>query len=535
MPRLPFPLGALRILTVEFHERFAFYGTTYILVVYLTDMLKATTQTANIVINLFYFLSPISAIIAAILADGILGKPKVLAFGGAVYTCGIGVVSVSALPVVWKDFPDEPSKLAYGLFYGGITMLGMGYGMIKTCSSPLMAEQLPTTGTEAERARLIDTLFNWFYWVINFGSLFGIVICPLLRNNVGGPKRSSSSEGEYGTGFWTAFLLTFCASFFGLVIYVSGLSSYKSAPIQKGFLTSAVRTVWDRVRCRSYHRLSEAVYSEPTSGLLPTSGFYDQCDVNADLDIAMDASKIFLFLPIFWLLSNQQSTNYVIQAKYLKRPSFGDLAVPPEINAVVSTITLLMFIPLYDRVIAPRLTVSSIDKMCIGFVLSAMGAACAGLLQLEIEHRGTIAENGDYHLHAGMQRVPFYWQYPLFMVQSMCEVLAGVTAMKLAYLLAPTSMRSVVMSLYLLSSAAGSALGLVVSPWCKPQDYEFLFFAFSGSMLVATVVFYVLFSKKISEKENANKSRVGAEQVPTEFDVQVGDCSRHSSRWSIVS
>jgi len=380
---------------------------------------------------------------------------------------------------------------SYSLFYGGITMLGLGYGLIKTCTAPLMVEQLDLSGlSETEVNRAIDRLFNWLYWVINFGSLFGITLCPLLRNNIG-PRRHNDSEGSYGTGFWAAFLLTFVMSLVGLVVYVSGLPSYRTTAIQRGYLTAAVQTMWDRIRCRQYSRADT---------------FYDQRDVSVDLDAAIDASKIFLFLPLFWLLSNQQSTNYVIQAKYLSRPDF----LPPEMINVVNAVNLLLFIPIYDRFVAPRLSITSIGKMILGFILSAFGLSCAALLQMEILRRGTINEDGDYTLYEGFYRVPFYWQAPLYILQSISEVLSGITALKLAYLLAPSSMRSVVMSFYLLSSALASALGLVISPLCSPQNYTMLFFVFGGAMLVGAALFHFLFSS-YKEKERIQMARPSLE------------------------
>ena len=522
MPLFAVPWGSLRILLVEFHERFAFYGTTYIFVVYLTDMLKVATTKANFVVNLFYFMSPLSAVGAALVADGVLGKPKVLAFGGFIYTSGLGVLLVSSLPYVWIAFPDQPSMWSYSLFYGGMTMMGLGYGMIKTCSAPLMVEQMDLTGlSETEANRAIDRLFNWLYWVINFGSLFGITICPLLRNYIG-PRRHNDSEGSYGTGFWAAFLLTFVMSFLGLVVYVSGLSSYKTPPIQRGYLTAAVETLWDRIRCRQYSRASRLIKNT----------FYDQCDVSIDLDTAIEASKIFLFLPLFWLLSNQQSTNYVIQAKYLSRPEF----LPPEMIGVVNTGTLLLFIPIYDRFIAPRLSITSIGKMVLGFVLSAVGLSCAALLQMEVLRRGSINEEGDYTLYEGFHRVPFYWQAPLYIVQSICEVLAGVTAIKLAYTLAPSSMRSVVMSFYLLSSAMASALGLAISPLCSTQNYTTLFFSFSGAMLLGAALFHFLFAS-YKEKERIQMARPSQETFPVEIDgpPSMNQPSSSSRTWSIIS
>eukprot|EP00760_Papus_ankaliazontas_P012628 PhM_4_TR15465/c0_g1_i1/m.42371/K03305/TC.POT; proton-dependent oligopeptide transporter, POT family len=489
MGLLPFPFGTLRIMLVEFHERMAFYGVAYLLAVYITDMLQQSSETSNLVVNMFYLLSPLSAILGAVMADGVVGKAKVLAFGGTIYTTGIGILVLSAVPFMWVDFPDEPSRWSYVFFYAGITMLGSGYGMIKTVSAPLMAEQLPEDVPESVRARQTEELFNWLYWVINIGSVIGILLSPEIRNStIGGPRRHNDTEGAYGTGFWLSFLITFGLSSLGLLVYISGLGSYKEVPLRKGTLSTALKLLFSRMRGMG----------DGAAEVLPcTMSSLDASNVAHDLDEAIDASKVFAFLPVFWLLSNQQSTNYIIQAKYLERPWF----VPPEVLSVCSTMTMFFFIPFYNRVIVPRMTLSSIAKMVVGFLIASFGLGCAAIVQMEIERRGTIQDNGDYVLNPGQTRLAFWYQAPLYSIQSVSEVFAGVTAMRLAYSLAPASMRSVVMSFYLLSSAAGSALGLLITPISQPQNYLALFMGCACLMVLTSMLFYGMFnSYKLKEQ-----------------------------------
>lgn len=66
-------------------------------------------------------------------------------------------------------------------------------------------------------------------------------------------------------------------------------------------------------------------------------------------------------------------------------------------------------------------------------------------------------------------------------------------------------MKSIISSINLLSCSLGMALGFVLSPLSVQSKVEVQFAALSGTMFVATVVFYAVFSKYNKEEENMNR------------------------------
>jgi len=49
------------------------------------------------------------------------------------------------------------------------------------------------------------------------------------------------------------------------------------------------------------------------------------------------------------------------------------------------------------------------------------------------------------------------------------------------------------MSLFLLTNAGGSALGIILSPIFSPKNFQILFYSFSGGMVVLALVFWKYF------------------------------------------
>ena len=64
-------------------------------------------------------------------------------------------------------------------------------------------------------------------------------------------------------------------------------------------------------------------------------------------------------------------------------------------------------------------------------------------------------------------QVHVLWQAPAYILVALSEILASITGLELAYAKAPENMKSFIMSLFLLTSAAGSALGMLIAPFGK--------------------------------------------------------------------
>lgn len=75
------------------------------------------------------------------------------------------------------------------------------------------------------------------------------------------------------------------------------------------------------------------------------------------------------------------------------------------------------------------------------------------------------------------------------------EIFASVTGLEYAFTKAPASMKSFIMSLFLLTSAFGAALGLLLSPTAKDPYLVWMYAVLATTCFIAGTVFWRIFRK----------------------------------------
>jgi dipeptide/tripeptide permease len=628
--RQSIPTAAWVIIVVEFFERMAYYATAFTLMTYCTDMLLLTSTQANLVVNILYVISPLSAVIGSGLSDGSLGRRNALLLFLAIYVVGLSVIALSTFPFMYDSFPRVPGNAAKALFMIGIGIFGVGYGGMKVCTSPLMAdacvahatgpsnsprsapqnnndleatlhESEETTRRAAEEQRLavVSRLFRVMYWSINFGSLFGIIGAPMLRqvdwgNQSNGMVRDCAA---YYAGFSAAAVACAC----GFSVFLSRFHYFpdrnpsakdeedakgnanvleenettlarqeeeqdaESSPVvpkkkQKKFVqcccaaskkecccaaakqnrnakgllsgtsptvltdnhsfvlvrvaSKAIQTRLQLRRCTAEQQVEYERLLHPYQGLdrlmmcaaLPSqdvvrdaaaceeSGGEGSCFCSAEkaLEVSqtLGVCRTFATLPLYWLISNQFSTNVVVQAGNMNLPS----NVPPEAFNNVNTAALLVTILICDRWVFPWLYGQSrppvVGRMVLGFLLVSVSMLWCGVLQLIMDDRGTYQGSSEtYILHEGESLVNAMWLIGPYALQGIGSVFVDCTVLESAYLLAPRTMKSSVMALYLLASSGSGFLGLALSPMAEPRYIGLMFFVLALAMALVTVLY----------------------------------------------
>jgi POT family proton-dependent oligopeptide transporter len=167
------PPGIYYIVGNEACERFSFYGMRAILQVHLTALFVAqafaedmartyATQTLHLFKAGVYALPMIGALIA----DRWGGKYKTILYLSLLYCVGHGVLSIYEHQI-------------WGM-YIGLALIAIGAGGIKPCISANVGDQFGRSNRH-----LLPTIYQIFYFSINFGSFFATLLIPLLRSNAG--------------------------------------------------------------------------------------------------------------------------------------------------------------------------------------------------------------------------------------------------------------------------------------------------------------------------------------------------------------
>ena len=104
-------------------------------------------------------------ILGALLSDGILGKYKTIISLSIIYCLGHLVLSID--------------DTRFGLTIG-LSLIAMGSGGIKPCVSAHVGDQFGRTNSY-----LLEKVFSWFYFSINFGAFLSTLATPLILEKYG--------------------------------------------------------------------------------------------------------------------------------------------------------------------------------------------------------------------------------------------------------------------------------------------------------------------------------------------------------------
>jgi POT family proton-dependent oligopeptide transporter len=297
--------------------------------------------------------------------------------------------------------------------------------------------------------QLMTTVFGWFYVAINVGAFISSLLTPWLL------ERHGSN---------VAFAVPGILMLLATIVFWLGRDVFVHVPPDR-------------------HRLREDLRSDDTlSALLRLLPFY-------------------FFIAFFWALYDQTGSSWVQQAEHMERNFLGVEWYAAQVQAVNPALVLVL-VPMFSSVVYPRLgrvmALTSVRKIFLGLVL----AAISFLLPAWVESRVALGEAPSIG-----------WQIAAYVILTAAEVLVSVTALEFSYTQAPQTLKSIVMSIYLLSISLGNWLTAAINYAISTTDggtrldgvayYSF----FAALMFVAAVGF--LFISRGYEERLVLQSRDG--------------------------
>jgi proton-dependent oligopeptide transporter, POT family len=448
------PPGVPYIIGNEAAERFCFYGMNTILVTYMTERLINSSGALDVMspedakgfFHLFTAGVYFFPILGAIIADALWGKFKTIFWFSLVY-CG-GCLALSG----------DQTRL--GLFLG-LSLIALGSGGIKSCVSANVGDQFGATNKH-----LLEKVFGWFYFSINFGSFFSTLLTPVLLKH-------------YGPA-WA----------FGV----------------PGALMIAATIIFWLGRKKFVH--------------IPPSGgqFLKDIFSREGLQIIAKLGVIFLiFVAMFWALYNQSFSAWVLQAKSMDRhvlnfewlrslelrmvengwtslKGLSSWEIDQNQVQAVNPMLVLALIPVFTYYIYPAMNkvirMTYMKKISIGMFISVLSFAISAWIEQGIQDK-TITS--------------VYWQLLTYVTITVAEIMVSITCLEFAYTQAPKKLKSLVMGLFLLSNAVGNGFTAAVNFFIKNPDGSIklpgasYYWFFTIAMLITTVLF-VFVSRFYREK-----------------------------------
>ncbi|CAE6473247.1 unnamed protein product [Rhizoctonia solani] len=540
------PISAWLVVIVEFAERFSYYGTTGPFVNYIQRPLPiggngagapakgsggipgalGKGQQASTGLTTYNsFFSYCTPILGAIIADAASAHIDSPSQSNVAYTfLVLGEIQnhqSTAIPSVLQHSPTG----AFAGFIISITIIAFATGAIKSNVSPLVAEQIPDsrenvkTLPSGEKVIVdpnltIQRVFMYFYLMINIGSLSSI----------------ATTEVELHIGFWLSYLIPTIMYLVVPVVLFMGRNLYIKYPPRGSVHLEAFQVLrrvykdvwswnpaetlrrmrdpakWDKAR-PSQLGLSNMVgeNGEPLSNEekkrmgLPT---WDDTFVD-EMKRTMNAIKVFIFFPLYWVPYNQMSNNIVSQAG-----TMSTHGVPNDLLQNIDPIAIIIIIPLMDRIVYPGLrklgwVVRPIQRITFGFILAALSMVYTAVLQNAIYRTnpcGRFVSTCDTPSSLNV-----WLQTPAYVLIAASEIFASITGLEYAFTKAPLRMKSLVMAAFLFTTAISNAISEALVP---VSEDPYLVWNYAGcgiAAFIAGIAFWICFHHLDWEEESQNE------------------------------
>ncbi|KZF20042.1 peptide transport protein PTR2 [Xylona heveae TC161] len=504
------PKAAFLVSFVELCERFAYYGLSGPFQNYIQNkvhdpsgvpgVLGMGQTAATGLTNYFQFWCYLTPIIGAIVADQYLGRYNAILLFSVIYTIGLLILVTTAIP----------SAIAAGASKAGLivamTVIGLGTGGIKSNVSPLIADQYKAskqyvkTLKSGERVIVdpgvtIQRIYMIFYLCINVGSLSAI----------------ATTEMEHHIGFWWAYLLPMIMFIIGFVFIAVSKPFYTIRPPTGSVIPHAFKVMWIGLTHKGDLNAAKPTYREEYGGSYSTpwnDSFVDE------MRVALQACKVFVFYPVYWVVYTQMLNNFISQAGTMELHG-----IPNDLMQNIDPITIIIFIPICDRLVYPLLRkvgikFKPITRITAGFMFGALSMAYAAIVQHLIYSAGPCykaplacdASQGGVipnHIHVAVQT-------PAYLFIGLSEIFASITGLEYAYTKAPPTMKSFIMAMFLLTSAFGSALAIALSPTAVDPKLLWMYIGLAIACFIAGILFWFIYSPLNATEDEMNETGAGA-------------------------
>ncbi|MGQ4538545.1 peptide MFS transporter [Dermabacteraceae bacterium P7074] len=454
-----------RLFNVEMWERFSFYGLQGILVLYIYwDTTKGglglSEAIATSIVGAYGGSVFLFTIVGAFVSDRLLGPERTMFYSGILIMAGhISLALLSGF-----------TGLAIGLL-----LVASGSGGLKASIVNLVSS-LYKVGDPRR-----DSGFSIFYMGLNLGALVG----PLL---------TGYAQKEYG--FHVGFGIAAAGMFIGLVQY----------SMARRNLPASVHEVPNPLPAA--HRLPVLLGAIAVSALIAflllggfiTPDHYSDAIMYVAIVAAIvmfgilltskkvtseERPRVYAFMPLFMGISvftalfQQEFTVITLYSdKRLDRVLFG-YEIPVSWVQSINPVYIILLTPLLVALWTKMGSRQPVTPVKFAFGLFLIGTAF--LLFIPMAH---------------VAKVPFYWICLILLAATMAELLVSPVGLSLSTKLAPKAYPVLMVSLFYMSWALGTALSGVLAGYYSTEN-EVAYFGVLGTMAVVAGVLMLVGVKPI--------------------------------------
>ncbi|CAK8564672.1 unnamed protein product [Lathyrus sativus] len=445
------------IISVEVAERFAYYGITSNLINYLTGPLGQSTVTAAENVNIWSGTASLLPLLGAFLADSFLGRYRTIAIASLIYILALSLLTLSA------TLPSNVDGQAI-LFFFSLYLVAFAQGGHKPCVQAFGADQFDINHPQERRSR--SSFFNWWYFTFTAGVFVSVSILNYIQDNVG----------------WVlGFGIPCIGMLIALSLFLLGTWTYRFnipedqqrgpfSRIGRVFFVALTnfQTSQEEPPPSLLHQPSQQ-FSFLNKALIASEGTKEKgkaCSVSE----VEEAKAILRLVPIwatsliFAIVFSQSSTFFTKQGVTLDRKILPGFYVPPASLQSFISLSIVLFIPIYDRIIVPIARtftgkpsgITMLQRIGTGMLFSVISMVIAAFV--EMKRLKVARDHGLIDMPGVTIPMSIWWLIPQYVLFGVSDVFTMVGLQEFFYDQVPDELRSMGLSLYLSIFGVGSFL-----------------------------------------------------------------------------
>ncbi|KAK1384301.1 H+/oligopeptide symporter [Heracleum sosnowskyi] len=474
------------IIGVEVAERFAYYGISTNLITFLTGPLAQSTATAAANVNAWYGTATLLPLLGAFLADSFLGRYPTIIISSLIYILGLGLLTISA---VFTSSSCTP-QIQIIFFFFSLYLVAVAQGGHKPCVQAFGADQFDADDPEECKAK--GSFFNWWYCCVCGGTTVNLVVLTFIQDNLG----------------WVlGFGIPCIAMAIALILYLLGTTTYRYT-INDDDRSPFIRIGQVYVKAIKNWRIpsSELSIDEESLGNLPHHNFQqfkflnkallspdgkkEQVSICSMNDVE-EAKSVLRLFPIwasclgYAIVFAQSPTFFTKQGVTLNRSVGSSFEIPPAALQSFISLSIVIIIPIYDRVLVPCARavsgkpsgITMLQRIGVGIALSIISMVIAALV--EMKRLQTARDYGIVDKPNVTIPMEIWWLVPQYVIFGIADVFTMVGLQEFFYDQVPSELKSIGLALYLSIFGVGSFLSSFLisiiekTSGCNGQDSWF--------------------------------------------------------------
>jgi proton-dependent oligopeptide transporter, POT family len=443
------PKGLFLLFFTELWERFSYYGMRGILMLYMTKLwvengLNIPEESASLIYGTFTGFVYFTPLLGGWIADKFIGQRLAITIGGLTMAAG--------------QFTLFAMNNHVGL-YIGLLLLVIGNGFFKPNISTIVG-QLYRDGDEKR-----DSAFSIFYMGINLGALLAPLVCGFLAEDYFAVK-SADGTAILSYGFKYGFL----AAAIGMVL---GQIAFNLLS-KKYLLTIGEKPV-------KHEEGSE----ESIKNKAPLT---KQEKDRITVIFILTALVIF-----FWAGFEQAGSSLTLYTdKYIDRNVFGTI-IPTTFFQSVNPLFIVLLAPVFawfwTSKFGKKLTTPI--KMSLGMILLGVG------FLFMIIATGEVVTSGAGDAEIVSKKAALIWLLFTYFFHTVGELCLSPVGLSVVTKLSPPKLASLLMGVWMLSSAFANWIGGFVASYVNRLGAETIFYSIAIFVIVLGLLMLLL-AKKLS-------------------------------------